>query len=66
MLLSFLYPMLAGCLLFAAGSARYSPAHFNDMHGRGMNLPLTRVRRQKPQIYDTVSGDVSVTNIHEE
>jgi hypothetical protein len=65
-MLFWFYFLLASCLLSAAGSAVYSPPRYQGMYGQGINLPLTRVRRPRPQVDGGVlTSDVSITNSHE-
>jgi hypothetical protein len=64
MLLSSFYLLLVSCLLGAAGSAVYSPPHYAGTSGQGINLPLTRVCRQKPH-GGVLASDVSMINSRE-
>jgi hypothetical protein len=66
MVLSLIYILLAGYFLGAAGSAISSPPHSERTYGRGINLPLTRIRLPRPQAHNGVlSNDMSLTNSRE-
>jgi hypothetical protein len=66
MVLSLIYILLAGYIFGAAGSAVFSPSHYERAYARGINLPLARVPRSRPQVYDGIfTSQMSLINSRE-